>query len=101
MFAVALGIAVGAVFRRLLPAMATTFAVFVSLRFVIAEYVRPHDMTPVSKLIPLLGFSAGTGVPAGAWAMPGKTTHHRAQRSELRQRRPGRLHARSLPQRPE
>jgi hypothetical protein len=70
-FAVALGIAAGAVFRRLLPAMATTFAVFVSLRFVIAEYVRPHYMTPVSKLLPLLGFSAGTGVPAGAWAMPG------------------------------
>jgi len=70
-FAVALGIAAGTVFRRLLPAMAVTFAVFVGLRFVIAEYLRPHYMTPVSRLIPLLGFSAGTGVPAGAWAMPG------------------------------
>ena len=69
-FAVALGIAAGTVFRRLLPAMAITFAVFVGLRFVIAEYLRPHYMTPVSKLIPLLGFSAGTG-RAGAWAMPG------------------------------
>jgi hypothetical protein len=70
-FAVALGIAAGALFRRLLPAMAVTFAVFVGLRFVIAEYLRPHYMTPVSKLIPLLGFGAGTGVPTGAWAMPG------------------------------
>jgi hypothetical protein len=70
-FALGLGIAAGAVFRRMLPAMATTFAVFIGLRFVIAEYVRPHYMAPVSKLIPLLGFSAGTGVPAGAWAMPG------------------------------
>lgn len=69
-FAVALGIASGAVFRRLLPAMAMTFAVFVGLRFVIAEYLRPHYMTPVSKLIPLPAPGTGAGAPAGAWVLP-------------------------------
>ena len=40
-FAVALGIAVGSLFRRVLPAIATTFTVFTGLRFLIAEYARP------------------------------------------------------------
>ncbi len=46
--AVALGIAAGALFRRVLPAMAATFTVFTGLRFLIAEYARPHYLTPVS-----------------------------------------------------
>jgi hypothetical protein len=64
-FAVALGIAAGAAFRRVLPAMATTFAVFTGLRFLIAEYARPHYLTPASRLLP---FSlANGGVPSGSW----------------------------------
>ena len=51
-FAVALGIAAGALFRRVLPAMAATFTVFTGLRFLIAEYVRPHYLTPVSRSYP-------------------------------------------------
>jgi hypothetical protein len=65
-FAVALGIAAGAAFRRVLPAMATTFAVFIGVRFLIAEYARPHYLTPVSRLLP---FGAGNG-PSGSWALP-------------------------------
>jgi hypothetical protein len=50
-FAVALGIAVGSVFRRILPAMAITGAVFIAVRVVILAVVRPHYMSPLSKLV--------------------------------------------------
>jgi hypothetical protein len=69
-FAVALGIAAGAVFRRTLPALVTTFTVFAGLRFLIAEYVRPHYLTPASRLIALgAGAQASGGAPAGAWLL--------------------------------
>jgi hypothetical protein len=51
-FAVALGIAAGAVFRHALPAMAATFTVFAGLRFLIAEYARLHYQAPVSRSYP-------------------------------------------------
>jgi hypothetical protein len=51
-FAVTLGIAAGALLRRVLPAMAATFTVFTGLRFLIAEYARPHYLTPVSRSYP-------------------------------------------------
>jgi hypothetical protein len=51
-FAVALGIAAGALLRRVLPAMAATFTVFTGLRFLIAEYARPHYLPPVSRSLP-------------------------------------------------
>lgn len=50
-FAVALGIAVGSVFRRILPAMAITGAIFIAVRIVIAGALRPHYLRPVSKLV--------------------------------------------------
>jgi hypothetical protein len=72
LFAVALGIAAGAAFRRVLPAMATTFAVFTGLRFLIAEYARPHYLTPASRLLP---FGTGYGgVPSGSWVLSNGTT---------------------------
>lgn len=48
LFAVALGIAAGAVARRTLPAIAVTLAVFIALRFVITELIRPHYMTAIT-----------------------------------------------------
>jgi len=51
-FAVALGIAAGAVFRRVVPAMAATLAAFVGLRLLVAVFVRPHYLPPVSTLFP-------------------------------------------------
>lgn len=59
-FAVALGIAIGSVFRRILPAMAITGAVFVALRVVITVFVRPHYVSPLSKLV------SGTPDPTNA-----------------------------------
>ena len=64
-FAVALGIAAGAAFRRVLPAMATTFAVFVGLRFLIAEFARPHYLTPASMLIRW----PRQRLPSGSWVL--------------------------------
>ena len=66
-FAVALGFAVGSIFRRVLPAIATTLGIFVAIRLVIATYVRPHFMAPVTKL-----FSSALstrGAPAGSWIL--------------------------------
>jgi hypothetical protein len=71
-FAVALGIAAGAAFRRVLPAMATTLAVFTGLRFLVAEYARPHYLTPASRLVPF--GSANGGVPSGSWVLSNVVT---------------------------
>ena len=50
--------------RRILPALATTVAGFVVLRLVIEDWVRPHYETAVSVLDP----SLAKGMPAGAWS---------------------------------
>jgi len=68
-FAVALGLAVGSMFRRVLPAIATTLGVFFAVRIVTAVYLRPHFMTAVSTILPF-GFST-RGAPAGAWILSG------------------------------
>jgi hypothetical protein len=48
LFAVALGIAAGAVTRRVLPAMAITLAGFITVRAVVALWLRQHYMSPVT-----------------------------------------------------
>jgi hypothetical protein len=58
-FAVALGIAVGSIFKRVLPAIATTLGVFAGIRTVIAIYVRPHYMTAITKM----------SAPTGSWGL--------------------------------
>jgi hypothetical protein len=65
-FAVALGIAVGSVVRRVLPSLATTLALFVGLRAVVGVYLRPHYMSPITKLFPPVGPASS---PAGAWVL--------------------------------
>jgi len=45
-FAFALGVTAGMLIRRTLPAMATTLAIFVAVRIVFAEWVRPHLIGP-------------------------------------------------------
>ena len=47
-FAMALGIAAGAVARRTLPAIAVTLGGFIALRLVISNFLRPHYMTAVT-----------------------------------------------------
>jgi len=65
--AVAVGIAVGSLFRRVLPALAATLGVFVVLRLLVGLYVRPHLMAPLTRLVPLLNDRGGA--PPGAWIL--------------------------------
>jgi len=48
LFAVALGIAAGALLRRVLPAIAVTLAGFIAVRALIALLLRPHYLSPVT-----------------------------------------------------
>jgi hypothetical protein len=60
-FAVALGIAAGAVLRRTLPAIAVTLAGFIAVRAVIFILLRSHFMTAVTSYFPVgQTFSAGS-----------------------------------------
>jgi hypothetical protein len=62
-FAAALGVAAGALFGRVVPAVAATLGVFVAVRVAIV-YLRPHFMTPVTRLVSFV-----QGPPAGAWIL--------------------------------
>lgn len=53
LFAVALGIAAGAFFRRMLPAIAATVGGFFVVRFVVEQWLRPHYMAAAVHLDPL------------------------------------------------
>jgi hypothetical protein len=64
-FAMALGIAAGALLRRTLPAMAVTLAGFIAARVVVTLWLRPHYMSAVTTY-----YNVGRGfTPAGAYWM--------------------------------
>jgi hypothetical protein len=77
LFAMALGIAAGALTRRTLPAIAATIALFITARALITFLVRPHLLAPVTRYFPLgvetvplgpiwqlsAGFVTGAGQP--------------------------------------
>ncbi len=65
-FATALGIAAGTVFRRSLPAIAVTLGGFIGLRLVIDDFVRQHYMTAVTTYHGVLGSFAP---PPGSWVL--------------------------------
>ncbi|HEY5185161.1 MAG TPA: ATP-binding cassette domain-containing protein [Actinomycetes bacterium] len=58
-FAVALGIAVGAWLRRPLPALATTLGVLVAVRAVVGLFLRPHLLAPLRAMEPLVNNVSG------------------------------------------
>jgi hypothetical protein len=64
-FAMALGICVGALLRRTVPALAVTLAGFVALRVAISQWLRPHYMTPVTVYFKLTANFAPTGAYLG------------------------------------
>lgn len=47
LFAVTLGVVIGLLVRRTVPAMALTFAAFAGVRIFFTDYVRPHFVTPL------------------------------------------------------
>ncbi len=66
-FAVALGVAVGSLIRRVLPALAVTLGAFVAVRVAVGIYLRPHFLTPVTGTVGLGG--ATRGFPPGSWVI--------------------------------
>lgn len=63
-FGVALGISVGAIMRRVLPALATTLGIFAGMRFAIDYLLRPHYLSPTTAAFPL---GSQTASPAGSF----------------------------------
>jgi len=77
-FAVAVGVASGAVLRRALPAMAATLLTFISLRVVIAAIVRRHFAAPTRlDYAPLPGSDLNH---LGAWVFSQQTLGANGQR---------------------
>jgi len=69
-FGLALGVTIGLLIRRTLPAMATTLAAFVVARIVVQSWVRPHFATPL-RLSHALSAANGSPLQAkpGAWVV--------------------------------
>jgi hypothetical protein len=66
LFAMALGIAAGALLRRTLPAMAATLAGFIAVRAVIALWLRPHYMSAITAFYKV---TAGHTPPGSYWQL--------------------------------
>jgi ABC-2 family transporter protein len=65
-FAFALGVAVGMLVRRTLPAMALTLAIFVVVQIAMPLLVRPHLIAPIHATIEVTTANLdGIGAPAG------------------------------------
>ena len=79
MFAVALGVAVGAVLRRSLAAMAVTLAVYVFVQVAVPIWVRPHLIPPVRQTL-ALGTDTIDGISLHGDGPSPPVTDHRAHR---------------------
>ncbi len=64
LFAMALGIAAGALIRRVLPAMAVTLAGFIGVRVVVALWLRPHYLSAVTVFYKV---TSGFNPPGAYW----------------------------------
>lgn len=71
LFAVALGVAAGAIIRRTLPAMAATLGGFVAVRVVIEVWVRKHYMA--AKVVSQPFFKGPGRLGLGDWVLSAKT----------------------------
>jgi ABC-2 family transporter protein len=61
LFALALGVLAGLVFRRTVAAMTATLLTFVATRFLVSDFVRPHFMPPLHRAIAATATSAMPG----------------------------------------
>jgi hypothetical protein len=66
LFAVALGIAAGCLLRRTLPALATTVGIFIVVRILVANYLRPHYLGTVTSKF---AFGGNAAIPSGSWTV--------------------------------
>jgi hypothetical protein len=65
--AIALGVAMGALLRRSVPAMGMTFLIMGVLRYVTSEYLRPHLLPAKTILVSLTG--GGPGPLRDGWVL--------------------------------
>jgi hypothetical protein len=73
-FAFALGVTLGVLIRRTLPAMAATLVAYVAARVVFTEWIRPRLLAPAHTTVPVGAGNIAIGVnPAGADLI--STTH--------------------------
>lgn len=63
-FAAALGLAAGAITRRILPALAITVIGFAAVRIAVTNFARPHYLAPLVSDTP---FGQLEPVPSGSW----------------------------------
>jgi hypothetical protein len=65
LFALALGVLAGLVFRRTVAAMTATLLAFAATRLLVSDFVRPHFMAPLHRVI---AATASGGMP-GDWVL--------------------------------
>ena len=80
-FAVVLGVTLGAVLRRSLPAMAVTLALFVAVQVAVPLWVRPHLVAPTTATFTISGQTLD-GISADAKGGPDAITVHTAERGD-------------------
>ncbi|MGC3859768.1 ABC transporter permease [Micromonospora chersina] len=68
LFAVALGIFAGTLWRRMLPAMGVTLAAFIGVRAAVAILVRPHYQAALTRTFPIEGADP-LQEPRGNWVL--------------------------------
>jgi hypothetical protein len=66
LFAVAVGLAAGALFRRVIPALATLLGVYIAVRLLVTLYLRPHYMSALTRVYSLTGKAP---VAPGSWTL--------------------------------
>lgn len=66
-FAVALGIAAGTIWRKVMSAMAATLVAFVAVRVLVVGFARPRFATPVDLVIPVEQPNPGLNAARGDW----------------------------------
>jgi hypothetical protein len=65
LFALALGVLAGVVFRRTVAAMTSTLVAFAAARFLVLDFVRPHLLAPLHRSV----LATGSGHSAGDWVL--------------------------------
>ena len=65
LFALAIGVLAGLVFRRTVAAMTATLLAFAATRFLVLEFVRPHFLTPLHRAV----LATDSGRQAGDWVL--------------------------------
>jgi hypothetical protein len=73
-FALVLGVAVGLVLRRTVPAMAVTLAVFTLVQIAVPLWVRPHLVPPVQQTVTIADHLDGIRIPEPGGAVQVEVT---------------------------